>query len=190
MIARDRDCTSLSPPRGSSAPDRGQGAEGSLLGFNRRLITFRMRCDALGQGGGTNPCRPYLDSDMGQRSSADGALATGEEGGGGRKMALASGRGRRSRCGGQDLNMNFTQICSCSEAGSYLKLIDFVYHSTRGLIEMKKKKKVRVGVPTHVWGLNPGPASTLLVPHLIDLAGKGQRDRLLAINGSVKGCSM
>jgi len=33
-------------------------------------------------------------------------------------------------------------MCSGSEAGSYLRLIDFVYHSTLGLRVIKKKKKV------------------------------------------------
>jgi len=32
-------------------------------------------------------------------------------------------------------------MCSGSEAGSYLRLIDFVYHSTLGLRAIKKKKK-------------------------------------------------
>ena len=31
-------------------------------------------------------------------------------------------------------------MCSCSEAGSYLRLIDFVYHSTLDLRVIKKKK--------------------------------------------------
>jgi len=35
-------------------------------------------------------------------------------------------------------------MCSGSEAGSYLRLIDFVYHSTLGLRVIKKKKKVHV----------------------------------------------
>ena len=35
----------------------------------------------------------------------------------------------------------FTEMCSGSEAGSYLRLIDFVYHSTLGLRVIKKKKK-------------------------------------------------
>ena len=34
----------------------------------------------------------------------------------------------------------FTQMCSGSEAGSYLRLIDGVYHSTLGLRVIKKKK--------------------------------------------------
>ena len=37
----------------------------------------------------------------------------------------------------------FTEMCSGSEAGSYLRLIDFVYHSTLGLRVTKKKKKLR-----------------------------------------------
>ena len=32
-------------------------------------------------------------------------------------------------------------MCSGSEAGSYLRLIDFVHHSILGLIVMKKKKQ-------------------------------------------------
>ena len=32
-------------------------------------------------------------------------------------------------------------MCSGSEAGPYLRLIDFVYHSTLGLRVIKKKKK-------------------------------------------------
>jgi len=32
-------------------------------------------------------------------------------------------------------------MCSGSETGSYLRLIDFVYHSTLGLIVTKKKTK-------------------------------------------------
>ena len=35
----------------------------------------------------------------------------------------------------------FTEMCSGSEAGSYLRLIDFVHHSTLGLRVIKKKKK-------------------------------------------------
>ena len=37
----------------------------------------------------------------------------------------------------------FTETCSGSEAGSYLRLIDFVYHSTLGLRVIKKKKMLR-----------------------------------------------
>jgi len=32
-------------------------------------------------------------------------------------------------------------MCSGSEAGSYLRLIDFVYHSTLGLRVIQKKKR-------------------------------------------------
>ena len=34
---------------------------------------------------------------------------------------------------------HFTEMCSGSEAGSYFRLIDFVYHSTPGLRVIKKK---------------------------------------------------
>ena len=49
------------------------------------------------------------------------------------------------RCDGHDRsqfeNNYFTEMCSGSEAGSYLRLVDCVYHSTLGLRVMKKKKK-------------------------------------------------
>jgi len=32
----------------------------------------------------------------------------------------------------------FTEMCSGSEAGSYLRLIDFVHHSTLGLVVKRK----------------------------------------------------
>ena len=35
----------------------------------------------------------------------------------------------------------FTEMCSGSEAGSYLRLIDFVYHSTLGLRESNKEEE-------------------------------------------------
>ena len=38
-------------------------------------------------------------------------------------------------------NIYFTETCSGSEVGSYLRLIDCVYHSTLGLRVGKKKKK-------------------------------------------------
>ena len=40
-------------------------------------------------------------------------------------------------------NNYFTEICSGFEAGSYLRLIDFGYHSTLGLRVIKKKQKRR-----------------------------------------------
>jgi len=36
-------------------------------------------------------------------------------------------------------NNYFTEICSGSEAGSYLRLMGFVYHSTLGLRVIKKR---------------------------------------------------
>ena len=41
--------------------------------------------------------------------------------------------------GGKGENNYFTEMCSGSEAGSYLRRIDFVYHSTLGLRVIKKK---------------------------------------------------
>ena len=41
-------------------------------------------------------------------------------------------------------NEYFTEMCSGSEAGSHLRLIDCVYHSTLGWTVMNKKKKVEV----------------------------------------------
>ena len=38
-------------------------------------------------------------------------------------------------------NNYFTEMCGGSEAGSYLRLIDFVYHSTLGSRVIKKKKE-------------------------------------------------
>ena len=37
-------------------------------------------------------------------------------------------------------------MCSGSEAGWYLRLIDFVYHSTLGLRVIKKKRRQGLGV--------------------------------------------
>ena len=38
-------------------------------------------------------------------------------------------------------NNYFTEMCRGSEAGSYLRLIDFVYHSTLGLRVIKKRRR-------------------------------------------------
>ena len=43
-------------------------------------------------------------------------------------------------------NNYFTEMCSDSETGSYLRLIDFVYHSTLGWRVIKKKKKKTTNV--------------------------------------------
>jgi len=37
-------------------------------------------------------------------------------------------------------NNYFTEMCSGSEAGSYVRLADFLYHSTLGLRVIKKKR--------------------------------------------------
>jgi len=49
--------------------------------------------------------------------------------------------------GSQFENNYFTEMCSGSEAGSYLRRIDFVYHSTLGLRVIKKKKNGCSGEP-------------------------------------------
>ena len=41
-------------------------------------------------------------------------------------------------------NNYFTEMCSGSEAGSYLRLVDFLYHPTLGSRVIKKKKKNRI----------------------------------------------
>jgi len=51
-----------------------------------------------------------------------------------------NGHDERTRCS-QFENNYFTEMCSGSEAGSYLRLIDFGYHSTLGLREIKKEEK-------------------------------------------------
>ena len=49
----------------------------------------------------------------------------------------------RSAVGIQFENNYFTEICRGSEAGSYLRLIDFVYHSTLGLRVIKEEELPR-----------------------------------------------
>ena len=46
------------------------------------------------------------------------------------------------------LNNYFTEMCGGSEAGSYLRLIDFSYHSTLGLRERKLRSR---GTPTTLY---------------------------------------
>jgi len=58
-------------------------------------------------------------------------------------VGAGAGRGADLKGDGRDQFENncFTEMCSGSEAGSYLRLIDFVCHSTLGLRVIKKKKK-------------------------------------------------
>ena len=49
----------------------------------------------------------------------------------------------RSHADLQFENNYFTEMCMGSEAGSYLRRIDFVYHSTLGLRVIKKKIRIR-----------------------------------------------
>ena len=52
---------------------------------------------------------------------------------------------------GTDLANYLTEMCSGSEAGSYLRLIDSVYHSTLGLRVIKKKKTSPVQRARKLW---------------------------------------
>ena len=52
-------------------------------------------------------------------------------------------------------------MCSGSEAGSYLSLTDFVYHSTLGWRVIKEKKKKLIGEQVMGEPLHAGP----LEPH-------------------------
>ena len=53
---------------------------------------------------------------------------------------LLAGKGCRDVTYSSQFDKNyFTEMCSGSEAGSYLRLIDFLYHSTLCLGVMKKK---------------------------------------------------
>ena len=72
-------------------------------------------------------------------------------------------------------------MCSGSEAGSYLRLIDVVYHSTLGLRVMKKKKpSFNVGVRHY---------------HTVDFASfvasdiEGLRDQLCTAYGPKVNCA-
>jgi len=56
----------------------------------------------------------------------------------------------------------FTEMCSGSEAGSYLRLMDFMYHSTLGLRVIKKKKSLGVTVP-------PRPSSHMTCSRVLNL---------------------
>jgi len=44
-------------------------------------------------------------------------------------------------------NNYFTEMCSGSEEGSYLRLIDFVYHSNLGLRVIKKRRRIIAATP-------------------------------------------
>ena len=64
--------------------------------------------------------------------------------------SLDSGHGMKGMWYSAQFKSNyFTEVCSGSEAGSYLRLIDFLYHSTLGLRVIKKKKYRQVTTPGH-----------------------------------------
>ena len=57
------------------------------------------------------------------------------------RQGEVTGTSQLSRGGGQFENTYFTEMNSGSEAGSYLRLVDFVCRSTLGLRVIKKKKR-------------------------------------------------
>ena len=58
-------------------------------------------------------------------------------------------------------NYYFLEMCSGSEVGSYLRLTDFVHHSTIGLRVINKKKKVGGGWQLHRGDTASGARLTL-----------------------------
>jgi len=69
-------------------------------------------------------------------------------------------------------NSYFTEVCSGSEEGSYLRLIDCVYHSTLGLIVIKKKgrgqtpSRRRAPIATRIKPVSVGSNRLFQVLHL------------------------
>ena len=51
---------------------------------------------------------------------------------------LAPGENEKCKVSSQFKNNSFAEMCSGSEAGSYLRRIDFLYHSPRGLRVINK----------------------------------------------------
>ena len=60
-----------------------------------------------------------------------------------RKTAGSNVRATTANDGSQFENNYFTELCSGSEAGSYSRRIDVVYHSTLGLRVIKNKKSLK-----------------------------------------------
>ena len=67
---------------------------------------------------------------------------------------------------------HFAEICSGSEAGSFLRLMDFVYHSTLRLREIKKKRR------SIVWNMSGEQlrVGAVMNPILLVLGGEGSYD--------------
>ena len=60
-----------------------------------------------------------------------------------RRKEEEQARQQRDRYSSQFENNYFTEMCSGSKAGSYLRRIDFIYHSTLGLRVIKKNRRRR-----------------------------------------------
>ena len=93
-------------------------------------------------------------------------------------------------------NNYFTEMCSGSVAGSYLRLIDFVYHSTLSLREIKKKTKCGSWWETHKTNREVRHHTFNLIQNGQLLVGTEKNDRLadrstisqIAISTDMKVC--
>ena len=68
---------------------------------------------------------------------------------------------------------HLSEMCSNSEAGSYLRLIDFVHHSTLGLRVINKKKKMGHTSRTRLSVLSRHPARPDISSRQVSESGKG-----------------
>jgi len=75
-------------------------------------------------------------------------------------------------------NTYFTEMCSDSEAGSYLRLTDFVYHSILGLRVIKKKRRL-----TNVDGIITSSCNTARSPNV-----GGNGGGVVCVKGFAFGC--
>ena len=76
--------------------------------------------------------------------------------------------------GSQFENNDFTGMCSGSDTGSYLRIVDCVYHSTLGL-RVTKKRRRGWGFGSRGWGLNfiegSLPLKDTMEPHGLRVSG-------------------
>ena len=82
-------------------------------------------------------------------------------------------------------------MCSGSEAGSDLRLIDFVYHSTLGLRVIKKKKVTSeraTAPPPEMAPPLPPPMRVCVTSHLKQVQGLGFRVQGLGVRVWRLGC--
>jgi len=139
------------PPLGKRAPRVGISSTAFGEGRKRHGLRMAQGCEAAGGAGSLSH-----PGDSGRRGEGWGRSVPAR--------CCIRGRGRSRKV----INY-FTEMCSGSEAGSYLRLIDLVYPSTLGLRVKKKTKKVTplrpefrrrgekspLGGTRGVWGYNP-----------------------------------